>query len=42
MRDDFSLYLLQLTGFSEADKEALGLLVKAATVMDEIFYLQVV
>lgn len=40
--DDFSVYLLQLIGLSEADKEALALLIKAATIMDEIFYLQVV
>ncbi|GMN48060.1 hypothetical protein TIFTF001_017242 [Ficus carica] len=31
----------ELIGLSEADKEALALLVKAATIMDEIFYLQV-
>ena len=33
---------MQLTGVTDADKEALVLLVKAATIMDEIFYLQVV
>ncbi|XP_031279456.1 nudix hydrolase 3 [Pistacia vera] len=31
----------ELTGLSDADKEALGLLIKAATVMDEIFHWQV-
>lgn len=31
----------ELTGVTDADKEALVLLVKAATIMDEIFYLQV-
>lgn len=31
----------ELIGLSEADKEALALLIKAATIMDEIFYLQV-
>ncbi|PON52763.1 Dihydroneopterin triphosphate diphosphatase [Parasponia andersonii] len=31
----------ELTGLADADKEAVGLLVKAATIMDEIFYLQV-
>ncbi|XP_024028512.1 nudix hydrolase 3 isoform X1 [Morus notabilis] len=31
----------ELTGFSEADKEALALLIKAATIMDEIFHQQV-
>lgn len=33
---------MQLTGLSDADKEALGLLIKAATIMDEIFHWQVV
>ncbi|KAH9667583.1 Nudix hydrolase 3 [Citrus sinensis] len=32
---------IQLAGLSDADKEALVLVIKAATVMDEIFYLQV-
>ncbi|KAH9667587.1 Nudix hydrolase 3 [Citrus sinensis] len=31
----------ELAGLSDADKEALVLVIKAATVMDEIFYLQV-
>ncbi|XP_043695886.1 nudix hydrolase 3-like isoform X2 [Telopea speciosissima] len=31
----------ELNGISEADKEALVLLIKAATVIDDIFYLQV-
>ncbi|XP_070038509.1 nudix hydrolase 3 [Nicotiana tomentosiformis] len=31
----------ELTGLTAADKEALTLLVKAATIMDKIFYLQV-
>ncbi|XP_030483065.2 nudix hydrolase 3 [Cannabis sativa] len=31
----------ELTGFTDADKEALNLLVQAATIMDEIFCLQV-
>ncbi|GAV78086.1 NUDIX domain-containing protein [Cephalotus follicularis] len=31
----------ELTGLTEADREAMTLLIKAATVMDEIFYLQV-
>ncbi|KAJ0074797.1 hypothetical protein Patl1_34830 [Pistacia atlantica] len=31
----------ELPGLSDADKEALGLLIKAATVMDEIFHWQV-
>ncbi|XP_044496382.1 nudix hydrolase 3 isoform X1 [Mangifera indica] len=31
----------ELTGLSDADKEALGLLIKAATIMDEIFHWQV-
>lgn len=31
----------QLTGFSSADKEALTLVVKAARIMDQIFFLQV-
>ncbi|XP_062112889.1 nudix hydrolase 3 [Humulus lupulus] len=31
----------ELTGFTDADKEALSLLVQAATIMDEIFCLQV-
>ncbi|XP_043711165.1 nudix hydrolase 3-like [Telopea speciosissima] len=31
----------ELTGISEADKEALVLLIKAATVIDDIFHLQV-
>lgn len=32
---------MQLSGLTDADKEALVLLVKAATIMDEIFYQQV-
>lgn len=32
---------MQLSGLTNADKEALDLLVKAATIMNEIFYLQV-
>uniref|UniRef100_A0A5B7BD41 Putative nudix hydrolase 3 n=1 Tax=Davidia involucrata TaxID=16924 RepID=A0A5B7BD41_DAVIN len=31
----------ELTGLTDADKEALALLIKAATIMDEIFHLQV-
>ncbi|KAL5554691.1 hypothetical protein UlMin_042092 [Ulmus minor] len=31
----------ELTGLTDSDKQALGLLVKAATIMDEIFYQQV-
>ncbi|CAL1376969.1 unnamed protein product [Linum trigynum] len=31
----------ELTGLSDADKEALSLIIKAAKVMDDIFYLQV-
>jgi hypothetical protein len=31
----------QLTGLADSDKEALVFILKAATVMDEIFYLQV-
>ncbi|KAF7814571.1 nudix hydrolase 3 [Senna tora] len=31
---------MQLTGLTESDREALAFLVKAATVMDELFYLQ--
>ncbi|KAL5825376.1 hypothetical protein ACOSQ3_021439 [Xanthoceras sorbifolium] len=31
----------ELTGLSDADREALSLLIKAATIMDEIFHLQV-
>lgn len=33
---------MQLTELSEADQKALGLIVKAAKVMDDIFYEQVV
>ncbi|MBA0845955.1 hypothetical protein Goarm_000036, partial [Gossypium armourianum] len=36
-----SIPSLQLTGLGDADKEALTLLVRAAMIMDEIFYLQV-
>lgn len=32
----------QLTGLTDSDKEALVFIVKAAAVMDEIFYLQVI
>lgn len=40
-RNKLVIYLVQLTGFTDADKEALDLIVKAATIMDEIFYEQV-
>lgn len=33
---------MQLTELSEADQKALGLIVKAAKIMDDIFYEQVV
>lgn len=36
-----SFSFMQLTGLSEADKEALFLILRAAMVMDDIFYLQV-
>lgn len=32
---------MQLTELSEADQKALGLIVKAAKIMDDIFYEQV-
>lgn len=35
------VFFVQLTGLTAADKEALNLLVKAATIMDKIFYVQV-
>lgn len=35
------LYSVQLSGLTDGDKEALNLLIKAARVIDEIFYLQV-
>ena len=37
----FDIYVLQLTGLTKSDREALGFIVKAADVMDELFYLQV-
>ncbi|CAI0420989.1 unnamed protein product [Linum tenue] len=37
----FFILLLKLTDLSDADKEALSLIIKAAKVMDDIFYLQV-
>ena len=40
--DIINFNLMQLTGVTDADREALVLLVKAATIMDEIFNLQVV
>ena len=40
--DIINFNLMQLTGVTDADREALVLLVKAAKIMDEIFNLQVV
>lgn len=37
-----SASLIQLTGLTDGDKEALALLVKAGTIIDDTFHLQVV
>lgn len=34
-------FAVQLTGLTSADREVLALLVRAAAIMDDIFYLQV-